>query len=149
MKLWTLNAAAAALALAATGLAHADPGNLLLTGAMVGVMLLADRHVLGWFLPDGSPALENARHLNRIAIGSFIFFGVTFVLSGVVRSTGAVVPPLIILAVAMWGIRVPVARRLCATCAASDSPNNGESSGAVMKSLPDAGSAPNLGEPCA
>ena len=86
--------------------------NLLLTGAMVALLLLADRHVLGWFLPDGSPALELARHLNRIAIGSFIFFGVTFVLSGVVRSTGAVVPPLIILAVAMWGIRVPVARWL-------------------------------------
>ena len=49
---------------------------------------------------------------DRFAIGSFIFFGITFVLSGVVRSTGAVVPPLIILAVAMWGIRVPVARWL-------------------------------------
>ena len=34
--------------------------------------------------------LEPARHLNHIAIGSFVFFGVTFVLAGVVRSTGAV-----------------------------------------------------------
>ena len=34
MKLWTLNAAAAALALAATGLAHADTGKLLLTGGV-------------------------------------------------------------------------------------------------------------------
>ena len=86
--------------------------NLGMTGVLVALVLLADRHTLGWFLPDGSAALEAARHLNRIAIGSFIFFGITFVLSGVVRSTGAVVPPLIILAVAMWGIRVPVARWL-------------------------------------
>ena len=34
MKLWTLNAAAAALALAATGMAHADTGKLLLTGGV-------------------------------------------------------------------------------------------------------------------
>ena len=30
-------------------------------------------------------------------------------LAGVVRSTGAVVPPLIILGIALWGIRVPFA----------------------------------------
>lgn len=53
-----------------------------------------------------------ARHLNHIAIGSFLFFGVTFVLAGVVRSTGAVMAPVLILAIAMWGIRVPVARWL-------------------------------------
>jgi Na+-driven multidrug efflux pump len=44
---------------------------------------------------------------NHIAIGSFLFFGVTFVLAGVVRSTGAVMAPVLILAIAMWGIRVP------------------------------------------
>ena len=86
--------------------------NLLLTGALCLLLVLLDQYVLGWFLPAGSPALEPARHLNRIAIGSFVFFGITFVLSGVVRSTGAVIPPLIILAIAMWGIRVPVARWL-------------------------------------
>jgi len=74
--------------------------------------VLLDRHVLGWFLPGGSPSLEVARHLNHIAIGSFLFFGVTFVLAGVVRSTGAVMAPVLILAIAMWGIRVPVARWL-------------------------------------
>ena len=61
------------------------------------------------FLPAGSEALEIARHLNHIAVWSFLFFGVVFVLSGVVRSTGAVVPPLLILAFALWGVRVPFA----------------------------------------
>ena len=86
--------------------------NILMTGTMIAVLVLADRVLLGLFLPNGSPALEVARHANHIAVGSFLFFGVTFVLSGVVRSTGAVMPPLIILTIAMWGIRVPVAKGL-------------------------------------
>ena len=36
----------------------------------------------------------------------------TFVLSGVVRATGAVLAPMLILGIAMWGIRVPAARFL-------------------------------------
>ncbi|MBD7959810.1 MATE family efflux transporter [Comamonas avium] len=86
--------------------------NVLMTGALIVPMLLLDRHVLALFLPDGSAALESARHLNHIAVGSFVFFGVTFVLSGVVRSTGAVIPPLIILGIALWGVRVPLAKLL-------------------------------------
>lgn len=86
--------------------------NIAMTGTLIAVIVLADRFMMGWFLPVGSEAIETARHLNHIAIGSFLFFGVSFVLSGVVRSTGAVVPPLIILIVAMWGIRVPVAHFL-------------------------------------
>lgn len=86
--------------------------NVLMTGALIVPMLLLDRHVLALFLPAGSAALEPARHINQIAVGSFLFFGVTFVLSGVVRSTGAVIPPLIILGLALWGVRVPVAKLL-------------------------------------
>ena len=86
--------------------------NVLLTGGLIVLILLLDRHVLGWFLPTGSASLEVARHLNHIAIGSFLFFGVTFVLSGVVRSTGAVLAPMLILGIAMWGIRVPAAKWL-------------------------------------
>lgn len=84
--------------------------NVGMTGLLIALIVLADRLVLGWFLPAGSAALEPARHLNHIAIGSFVFFGVTFVLSGVVRSTGAVIPPLVILGLALWGVRVPVAQ---------------------------------------
>lgn len=36
----------------------------------------------------------------------------TFVISGVVRATGAVVPPLLILGFALWGVRVPFATLL-------------------------------------
>jgi Na+-driven multidrug efflux pump len=62
-------------------------GNLVLTGSLIALIVLLDRHVLGWFLPGGSlagggPPPQPHRH------GSFLFFGVTFVLAGVVRSTG-------------------------------------------------------------
>jgi Na+-driven multidrug efflux pump len=40
---------------------------------------------------------------------SFILFGINFVLASVVRATGAVVVPLIILFVAMWMVRLPFA----------------------------------------
>ena len=83
--------------------------NFLLTGALIAPMILLDRTTLAVFLPAASESLEIARHLNHIAVWSFLFFGVVFVLAGVVRSTGAVVPPLVILAFALWGVRVPFA----------------------------------------
>ena len=86
--------------------------NIWMTGLLIIPLVLLDRHVLGLFLPAGSAALEAARHLNHIAVGSFVFFGVTFVISGVVRSTGAVIPPLVILAISLWGIRLPLAKWL-------------------------------------
>jgi putative MATE family efflux protein len=86
--------------------------NFLLTGALIAPLIGFDRATLALFLPDGSSALDVARHLNHIAVWSFLFFGVTFVLSGVVRATGAVVPPLLILGAALWGIRVPFALAL-------------------------------------
>ncbi len=86
--------------------------NFLLTGALILPIILFDRFTLALFLPDGSAAIENARHLNHIAVWSFLFFGVTFVVSGVVRATGAVIPPLLIIAFAMWGIRIPFAELL-------------------------------------
>ncbi|GAB6196589.1 MATE family efflux transporter [Lysobacter xanthus] len=86
--------------------------NFLMTGALIVPLIVFDRHTLSLFLPDASDALAIARHLNPIVVTSFLFFGVTFVLSGVVRATGAVLPPLLILAVALWGVRVPFASLL-------------------------------------
>ncbi|MGO1719616.1 MAG: MATE family efflux transporter [Luteimonas sp.] len=86
--------------------------NLLLTGALIAALLLLDRWILAVFLPDGSPSLELARQINRIGVWSFLFFGATYVLFGVVRSTGAVIPPLLMLGLALWGVRVPFANWL-------------------------------------
>lgn len=70
------------------------------------------RFTLSLLMPVDSDSLEIARHLNHIAVWSFLFFGVVFVLAGAVRATGAAIPPLIILGIALCGIRVPFAHLL-------------------------------------
>lgn len=84
----------------------------LVTTASVILIAVFARPLLGIFLPAESPALATAVHLNMIASWSFILFGVTMVLFGVVRSTGAVVAPLLILIVTLWGLRFPLAASL-------------------------------------
>jgi MATE family, multidrug efflux pump len=61
------------------------------------------------FLPVGSPAIPIALHIDRTVLWAFVIFNATFALSGIVRSTGAVWPPLIILVISMFVIRVPFA----------------------------------------
>jgi putative MATE family efflux protein len=82
---------------------------LLLTGSLVLIIQLLARVALGLFLPPDSGALHIAEHLNRIAAWSFVFFGISMVLFGVVRANGAVMAPLIILVVSLLGIRFPLA----------------------------------------
>jgi putative MATE family efflux protein len=62
---------------------------------------------LFFLLPAGSDAIPLAVHINHMVLWAFVLFNAAFALSGVVRSTGAVIPPLIILGISMWGIRVP------------------------------------------
>ena len=83
--------------------------NVLMTGALVVILYLFNRPALSLFLPDGSDALALAQHINAIVVWSFVLFGISMVLGGVVRSTGAAVPPLIVLFVSLWLIRLPLA----------------------------------------
>ena len=83
--------------------------NVLLTGALVLLVTLVDRPAFSLFLGSASPAVEIARHIHSIASWSFVLFGIAFVLASVVRATGAVIPPLIILFTAMWLVRLPFA----------------------------------------
>jgi putative MATE family efflux protein len=86
--------------------------NFLLSGALIALIYVFNHSALNLFLPNDAEALTLAQHLNGIAVWSFMFFGVTFVLFGVVRSTGAVMPPLVILFISMWLIRPPFALAL-------------------------------------
>jgi putative MATE family efflux protein len=83
--------------------------NFALGGALIGLIYLFNRGALHLFLPGDSEALRLAGHLNAIVVWSFLFIGVSFVLFGVVRATGAVWPPLAILTVSMWLVRPPFA----------------------------------------
>lgn len=80
----------------------------ILTGSLLLVLILLNKIALGLFLPAG-PALDIAGHINVTSAWSFLFFGVSMVLFGVVRSTGAVMPPLIVLTFALWAVRIPIA----------------------------------------
>ncbi len=64
------------------------------------------------FLPSGSEALRTASTINHHVLWGWIPFAITFVLFGIVRANGAIVPPTIILCIALWAIRVPFAIEL-------------------------------------
>jgi putative MATE family efflux protein len=83
--------------------------NVVLCGGIALAMELLDRELFSIFLPAGSSALVFASHLNRVVTPSFVFFGVAVALFGVVRATGAVMAPLIILSITLLGVRFPLA----------------------------------------
>ena len=81
-----------------------------LTGGVVLLVYLVEPYALRLFLPATSPSLPIAAHLNHIVLWGFIPFGMTFMLTGVVRATGAVWPPLLAVILAGWVVRIPFAR---------------------------------------
>ena len=80
--------------------------SLAMTGALIVILTLADRAVLGLFLGGDSAAMPIARHIQLIATWGFLFFGVGLVLFGTMRANGEVVGPLIIMFIAMYPVRL-------------------------------------------
>jgi putative MATE family efflux protein len=79
---------------------------LAITSLLVVLLAIADRPALALFLGGDSPALPIARHIQLLATWSFLLFGVTLVLFGTVRANGAVLGPLIILAIGLIPVRL-------------------------------------------
>jgi putative MATE family efflux protein len=79
--------------------------SLLITGALIVLLTLADRMVLSLFMGPDSPALPIARHIHVVATWNFLLFGVMMVLFATVRANGAVWAPLIILAIGLVAVR--------------------------------------------
>ena len=79
--------------------------SLLITGALIVMMTLADRTVLSLFMGPASPALPIARHIHLLATWNFLLFGITMVLFATVRANGAVWAPLMVLAVGLLPVR--------------------------------------------
>jgi putative MATE family efflux protein len=94
--------------LAAAGVVY----NVLLTGALVLVVTVVDRAAFALFLGDEADAIGIARRIHLIVSWSFVLFGISFVLASVVRATGAVLAPLLIMFIALWVVRLPVALAL-------------------------------------
>jgi putative MATE family efflux protein len=91
--------------IALTGVAF----NFLLGGTLIAAIYVLNAHALGLFLPSDGPAFAIALHVNQLVVWSFAFFGVSFVLFGVMRATGTVIAPLLILVISLWLIRLPFA----------------------------------------
>jgi len=84
----------------------------LFTAVPVLIIYLADPWVLRAFLPGDSPSLPIAIRINAFVLWGFIFFGMAFIFSGIVRATGAVWPPLLAMILSLWVIRIPLANFL-------------------------------------
>jgi len=80
--------------------------NVVITAALIALVTLVDRPMLALFLGHDSPATPIAQHINLVSSWSFVFFGVTMVIFGTVRANGAVFAPLVILAIALFPIRL-------------------------------------------
>jgi putative MATE family efflux protein len=83
--------------------------NFLMSGVVAGIIYLFNREALSLFLPSGGVAIEIGMYINELTIWSFVLFGVYLVVSGVIRSTGSVIVPLVITFIALWVIRIPLA----------------------------------------
>ncbi len=83
--------------------------NIVLTGAMVLLLYVADHFALSLFLGPESPSIPIAVYINNIVSWGFILFGVMMVVFGTVRATGSVIPPLIIIFISLVGVRIGTA----------------------------------------
>ena len=81
---------------------------LLITGAMIGVILLFHAPLLSLFLGRNEPAIDVAWHMQLLSSWSFMLFGCTMILFGVMRANGVVVRPLLILVFTLLGVRLAI-----------------------------------------
>ena len=80
--------------------------NTVIVLAVITAIILFDRPVMALFVGSDSPAIPIARHIQLISSWTFVMFGATMVLFATVRANGATVPPLIILAIAFYPVRI-------------------------------------------
>jgi putative MATE family efflux protein len=80
--------------------------NFVLTGVLTVLLLLFDRPALVLFLGPDSPAVPLARHIQFMVSWNFVLLGMTMVYSATMRAGGAVWIPLLIIAVALYPVRL-------------------------------------------
>ncbi|HEV8020683.1 MAG TPA: MATE family efflux transporter [Candidatus Lustribacter sp.] len=82
--------------------------NYVVGGILITVVYLLAREILSLFLTDQA-TLNTARDLLSITLWSYVIFGNTSVLSGMMRSSGSVLWPTAISICTIWGVEVPIA----------------------------------------
>lgn len=87
----------------ASAITRAGVNATIVITVVLSVLLIAfDTPLLGLFLGSGSAAIPIANHIQVIAIWSWVLNGVMMVIIGTMRSYGAVIPPLIIMGIALY-----------------------------------------------
>jgi putative MATE family efflux protein len=82
--------------------------NYVIGGVLIAVVYLLAHEILSLFLIDPA-TLDIARGLLNITLWSYVIFGNTSVLSGMMRASGSVLWPTTIQICTIWGVEVPVA----------------------------------------
>jgi putative MATE family efflux protein len=82
--------------------------NYVIGGVLVALCYAFAWVILGWFITD-THTLQIAHELLMITLWSYLIFGNSAVLSGLMRGSGDVVWPTAIGIFAIWGVEVPVA----------------------------------------
>ncbi|MBV8725781.1 MAG: MATE family efflux transporter [Candidatus Eremiobacteraeota bacterium] len=82
--------------------------NYVVGGIIIGLCYLFAWQILGWFITDVH-TLDIAHELLMITLWSYLLFGNSAVLSGVMRGSGTVLWPTINGIFAIWGVEVPAA----------------------------------------
>lgn len=83
--------------------------SIVFTGVIVVIVCVLDTYLYRLFLPEGSPAIYVASHINKVVAWSFVFLGISIVLFGVTRATGAVLVPLFVYTLTLLVVRFPLA----------------------------------------
>jgi putative MATE family efflux protein len=82
--------------------------NFAICAVTISVVYLFSRSILGFFIDDPETA-DMAERLLRITLWSYVIFGTSSVLAGIMRSSGAVLWPTVFSFFSIWGVEVPVA----------------------------------------
>ena len=82
--------------------------NYAIGGVLIAICYAFAWNILGWFITE-QQTLNIAHQLLMITLWSYLLFGNSAVLSGVMRSSGTVFWPTAIGIFAIWGVEVPVA----------------------------------------
>ncbi|MGB6517160.1 MAG: MATE family efflux transporter, partial [Candidatus Cybelea sp.] len=82
--------------------------NYVIGGIIIGLCYIFAWAILGWFITDVN-TLRIAHQLLMLTLWSYLLFGNSAVLSGVMRGSGTVLWPTINSIFAIWGVEVPAA----------------------------------------
>ena len=85
--------------------------NWVIGAVLIGLVYAFDRSILTLFVTDAR-VIETAHELLEITLWSYVLFGTSSVLSGLMRSSGTVLWPTLLSIISIWGVEVPVAYSL-------------------------------------